>query len=291
MIETKDLTLVVKKQELGELVTNAKEIKSFVDERLKDYTPDNYIGKVEDAKKDRAELNKASKELNAKRLELEKVFMRPFDEFKAVIKETTTAIDGASKKLDEIVKGEEEREKDVKRKQIEEFWKVQNFDLVPLSRIFDDKWLNKTAKNKDIFEEIEGKVKTIYSDIKTLETLEDADVLKQLYLDTLDMGMAIRKSADLKAYRDKLAQEAKERAEREAAKHLQEQAKELLKEELKDQKDAPLASIAAQALGVEVDEDPVMEYTLTFKAKKSVLFALREYMTAHGITYTKMEGK
>lgn len=288
MIETSDLTLVVKEQKLGELITNALEIKGFVEARLIDYTPENYVGKVDDAKKDRAELNKASKDLNSKRLELEKLFMRPFDEFKQIIKETTTAIDGASKKLDEIVKGEEEREKDVKRKQIEEFWTVQNFELVPLSRVFDEKWLNKTAKNKDIFAEIEKKIEVILSDIKTLETLEDADVLKQLYLDTLDMGMAIRKSAELKAYRERLATEAKERAEREARKAMQDQTKELAEEMVHVQNAEPVAAMAAQAAGEPVDTDPMDTYALEFTARRSALFAMREWMTEHGIVYKKI---
>jgi hypothetical protein len=288
MIETKDLTLEVREEKLGELVTNALEIKAFVEERLTEYKPENYIGKTDEAKKDRAELNKASKELNAKRLELEKRFMKPFDEFKAVIKDTTSAIDGASKKLDEIVKGEEEREKEEKRHLIEQFWTEQKFELVTLKKIFDEKWLNKTSKNKDTFEEIKARIKTILSDIKTLETLEDADILKQLYLDNLDMGAAIRKSADLKAYREKLAVEAKERAEREARSTIAEQQREIAKEEIKAQKDAPAASLAAMALDEVPDDDPEMSYTLQFTAKRSVLFALRQYMTDNGIIYKKL---
>ena len=57
-----------------------------------------------------------------------------------------------------------------------------------------------------------------------------------------------------------------------------EQQVELAKEEVKAQEQAPAASLAQQAAGVPVDEDPEMIYTLRFKAKKSVLFALRQYM-------------
>lgn len=194
----------------------------------------------------------------------------------------------ASAALDAIVKEKEEEEKRVKRSRIEEFWACQNFDLVPLEKVFDQKWLNKTAKDKDIFSEIEKKVETIYRDIKTLEALPDADVLKQLYLDTLDLGSAIRKGEELNAYREKLAAEERERADREARKALQTQQVELAHEEVKAQKDAPVESLAAQALGGDVDNDPTMEYTLRFKAKKSVLFALRQYMTDNGILYEKL---
>ena len=109
-MEAKDLVLEVKEQRLGVLITNALEIKKFVEAKLAGYAPENYVGKIAEAKADRAELNKASKELNAKRLELEKSFMKPFDEFKAVTKDTTMAIDKASRALDEIVKVEETRD-------------------------------------------------------------------------------------------------------------------------------------------------------------------------------------
>ena len=159
---------------------------------------------------------------------------------------------------------------------------------MPLEKVFDQKWLNKTAKDKDIFSEIEKKVETIYRDIKTLEALPDADVLKQLYLDTLDLGSAIRKGEELKAYREKLAAEERERADREARNALQTQQVELAHEEIKSQKNAPIEALAAQVLGEKVDDDPMMEYTLRFKAKKSVLFALRQYMTDNGILYEKL---
>lgn len=287
MIETKDLALVVKEQKLGELVTNAKEIKSFVEARLADYTPENYIGKADEAKKDRAELNKASKELNDKRKDLEKEFMRPFDEFKSVIKETTDAINSASGKLDEIVKAEEEREKALKRDNIELYWSGKKFSLVSLDRVFDQKWLNKTTKLSDVRDEIDKRIETIYADVKTLEGMEDSDVLKQLYLDTLDIGAALRKGQELKEYRRRLADEAKERADREARDQIRKQEAEIQEEQAR-----PVESenLAAAALGKPVDTDPEMVYTLRFFARKSVLLALRKYMTENGIQYEKIEG-
>lgn len=287
MIETKDLVLVVKEQKLGELVTNAKEIKAFVEARLIDYTPENYVGKADEAKKDRAELNKASKELNDKRKTLEKEFMRPFDEFKSIIKETTDAITSASGKLDEIVKAEEEREKALKRENIDLYWSGKKFTLVSLDRVFDQKWLNKTTKLSDVRSEIDSRIEAIYADVKTLEAMEDADVLKQLYLDTLDIGSALRKGQELKEYRHRLETEAKERAEREARDHIRKQEAEIQEEQTKP---VEPENLAAEALGIPVDSDPEMVYTLRFFARKSVLLSLRKYMTENGIQYEKLEG-
>lgn len=281
---------LIEKENAVKLETNIGELELFVAEKLKEYTPGNYLGDSDAAKKDRATLNSSSKAISATRIEIVKRAMERFgiSEMETRCKKLEKDIATASAALDAIVKEKEEEEKRVKKAQIEEFWACQNFDLVPLEKVFDQKWLNKTAKNKDIFSEIEKKVESIYRDIKTLEALPDADVLKQLYLDTLDIGSAIRKGEELKAYREKLAAEERERADREACKALQTQQVELAHEEIKSQKNAPIEAIAAQALGEKVDDDPMMEYTLRFKAKKSVLFALRQYMTDNGILYDKI---
>lgn len=290
MSEPKEIALIEKESKKGMLETNIDELEKFVDEKLIEYTPENYKGDSDAAKKDRAVLNTSVTVISSCRKDIVKRAMEKYGisdlETRAMALEKN--IKKASDALGEIVKQKEDEEKAIKRKHIETFWTCQNFDLVSLDKVFDQKWLNKTAKTKDIFSEIEKKIQLILTDIKTLEVLEDADVLKQLYLDTLDMGTAIRKSAELKAYREKLAVEAKERADREARKALQEQQTELAKEEVKEQNNEPVISLAQQALKVEIDTDPVMEFTIKFKAKKSVLFALRQYMTDHGIIYEKM---
>ena len=284
-----EITLI-EKENAVKLETNIGELELFVAEKLKEYTPGNYLGDSDAAKKDRATLNSSSKAISATRIDIVKRAMERFgiSEMETRCKKLEKDIATASAALDAIVKEKEEEEKRVKKAQIEEFWACQNFDLVPLEKVFDQKWLNKTAKNKDIFSEIEKKVETIYRDIKTLEELPDADVLKQLYLDTLDLGSAIRKGEELKAYREKLAAEERERADREARKALQTQQVDLAHEEIKSQKNAPIEALAAQVLGEKVDDDPMMEYTLRFKAKKTVLFALRQYMTDNGILYEKL---
>ena len=284
-----EITLI-EKENAVKLETNIGELELFVAEKLKEYTPGNYLGDSDAAKKDRATLNSSSKAISATRIDIVKRAMERFgiSEMETRCKKLEKDIATASAALDAIVKEKEEEEKRVKKAQIEEFWACQNFDLVPLEKVFDQKWLNKTAKNKDIFSEIEKKVETIYRDIKTLEELPDADVLKQLYLDTLDLGSAIRKGEELKAYREKLAAEERERADREARNALQTQQVELAHEEIKSQKNAPIEALAAQVLGEKVDDDPMMEYTLRFKAKKTVLFALRQYMTDNGILYEKL---
>lgn len=292
MSETKEISLIEKESASGKLVTNIDELEIFVAKKLVEYTPENYKGDSDAAKKDRATLNASKKAVSAKRIEIIKNAMARFmiDTFETRCKKVEKDIDTAALALDAIVKAKEEEEKEVKRKQIEQFWSVQNFDLVTLDKIFDQKWLNKTTKNKDIFEEIEKKIAAIYDGIKTIEAFGvDVDTLKPIFLETLDIGATIQQGNRLRENREILAKEEAERKEREALKAKQEAQEELGREEMRSQVNEQIATIAAQAAGVEVDLDPEITYTLKFKAKKSVLFALRQYMIDNGITYEKIE--
>lgn len=290
--ETKEISLIEKESASGKLVTNIDELEIFVAEKLVEYTPENYKGDSDAAKKDRATLNASKKAVSAKRIEIIKNAMARFmiDTFETRCKKVEKDIDTAALALDAIVKAKEEEEKNAKRKQIEQFWSVQNFDLVTLDKIFDQKWLNKTTKNKDIFEEIEKKIAAIYDGIKTIEAFGvDVDTLKPIFLETLDIGATIQQGNRLRENRDRLAKEEAERKEREALKAKQKAQEELGREEMRSQVNEQIATIAAQAAGVEADLDPEITYTLKFKAKKSVLFALRQYMIDNGITYEKIE--
>ena len=281
--------LVIEKKE-GVLLTNIDKLETFVQEKLKEYTPDNYKGDADAAKKDRAKLNTSKKALSQERIKVIKELMKPFEDFETRCKALEKNIDAAAGALDEIVKAKEQAEKEVKRAGITVFFNTRQFSLVPLEKIFDDKWLNKTVKMKDVQEDIDAKIKKIYADIKTIEAFGgDVETLKPLYLETLDIGATIERGRTIQENRELLEKESAERAEREKKAKMQEQQTELAREEVKVQEQAPVASLAQQAAGVPVDEDPEMTYTLRFKAKRSVLFALRQYMTDNGIEYEKLE--
>ena len=81
-LNDKDLELIVSKEELGVLETNALSIKEKVEAILPNYSSENYNeNNIDIAIKDRALLNKSAKALNSKRIELEKKFMEPFENF------------------------------------------------------------------------------------------------------------------------------------------------------------------------------------------------------------------
>lgn len=210
-METNPLSLIIKEKTLGNLVTNAKDIKAYVEEKLKEYSVDNYAGDAKQAAKDKAEINAAIKTLNDRRIALEKEWNMPFAEFKNIISETCDMMKTASGKLDVIVKAKEEEEKAQKKAQIIELWNGKNFNLVPLDRIFNAKWLNKTTKLAAVDAEIDTIIKNITGNLASLDAFgEDTAILKDLYLSTLNLQQTLNKGAELKANREHLAQLEKE---------------------------------------------------------------------------------
>lgn len=240
-METNPLSLIIKEKTLGNLVTNAKDIKAYVEEKLKEYSVDNYAGDAKQAAKDKAEINAAIKTLNDRRIALEKEWNMPFAEFKNIISETCDMMKTASGKLDVIVKAKEEEEKAQKKAQIIELWNGKNFNLVPLERIFNAKWLNKTTKLAAVDAEIDTIIKNITGDLASLDAFgEDTAILKDLYLSTLNLQQTLNKGAELKANRERLAQLEAEKKAREEKEKAENETFGIQEEETKEPENIPV---------------------------------------------------
>ena len=110
VLEEKNLQLSVKEQTLGTLKTNAEQIRDLVKSAASQYKAENYNEEnVDVAKADKTKLNKAKKALNDERIKLEKAFNAPFEEFKAIVKETVGYIDEAVSQIDIVIKDVDEK--------------------------------------------------------------------------------------------------------------------------------------------------------------------------------------
>lgn len=186
-IQESDLELIVSEKTLGSLTTNAKQIRDMVKAALPMYDISNYNDEnIDQAKKDKAALNKAAKALNAKRLEIEKEFMKPFGEFKDVVTETVKLIDECSAKIDTVVKQNEQQYKDRKKATIKTYFDGLNVNLVDFNKVFKSEWLNKSASMKSVCNEIDSIFSKVENELSTLKGFgEDFDVLRTYYMDTL----------------------------------------------------------------------------------------------------------
>lgn len=290
MLEVKNpLELVVTKNVVGVLETNIEQLEVYVNSKLEEYKPELYKGDADSAKKDRAELNNSKKFLSQARINLMKELMKPYSDFEIRCKNLEKKIDSVSSQLDGIVKEKENEEKQKKKDFVCGIWESKDFDLVPLEKVFNFKWLNKTAKEKDISSEMDSVIKKVYSDLKIIERCgEDSETLKAHYLISLDLEETLAYGEELKETRRLAEEEAKNRDEREHNEKLEEQKKEVAEEALRQIKSEEINELAGKILGEEVKPE-IKEYVVSVKATKEQLLKLKSACNALGIEYSVEE--
>lgn len=163
-INENQLQLITKDKKLSEMIEGITQIRSIVKEKMKVYECITYTeDDIKEAKADRAMINKSSKALNDTRIELEKIYMQPFNKFKDVVKDTCDMLDLTSNSIDLQIKKFEQEEKDAKMKQIREYFDENNEYLVNFDLCFKSNWLNKNkgiavvkAEINEVFELVEA---------------------------------------------------------------------------------------------------------------------------------------
>lgn len=289
MAEIKNpLELVVTKNVVGVLETNIVQLEDYVNQKLTEYNPEQYKGDSDSAKKDRAELNNAKKTLSQARINLMKELMKPYSDFENRCKALEKKIDSVSGQLDVIVKEKENEEKQKKKDFITDIWKSKNFNLVPIEKIFNQKWLNKTAKEKDISDEMDAIIKKIYCELKIIERCEDFETLKAHYLISLNLEETLSYGEQLKETKRLAEEEAKNRNEREHNEKLEEQKREVAKEALNIVRQENVSNLVSQAL--EADSTlTIKEYIVSIKATDEQLLKLKSACNELGIEYSVEE--
>lgn len=280
--------------QIGRIETNAEQVLPLVAERIKDYRDlSRYAGKIDAAKKDRALLRKQKDALIEVRKDIEATWNSPLETFRATVKHISAAYDEAIDSIDSLIKAAEDREKQEKQAAVQTYFNEKACDLVSLDRLFKAQWLNKTYKLTDIKAEINAAIAEIYKNIEVLEQIpEHGMTAKAWYLETLNMGAALRNVQTLKDNAAKLARERLEREERRREEQTAQNRADLERERAAASREARVSALAAEALDLGVSSPPaqpeqpqIYELTLKFSGTKKQLWALRKYMSDTGIVY------
>lgn len=266
----------------GKLTSNAKEYSAALKNEIANYTVERYIDNPDAAEKDKAYLNNLLEEVSQKRILATTTWNKPLEEFTAVMKGLETEIKTASNNLKTIVDKADQQVKDEKKAKIIEFWNTLNFTIVPIERVFNPKWLNKTKKLTSIMEECKAIVEKITTEMNTLKSMkdEDAKTLQAFYLDTLDLNATLQKGNQLKENRARIKAEE----ERKAA----EMAKLCSRDETYTAAEIEGHVDIGRKPDVSTVKEPVATFRLEVTAPASKLMALRKFIDANGITYKKI---
>ena len=180
-------------QQIGLLNWNFEELNKQLDIELKRF--DGIVlteADIPAAKAMMASLNNLIKAIDAKRIEVKKEFCAPYYEFDAQAKVLTQKVSNVRQGLYLQAKSFEEREKAEKKQGIADYFNSLNFRLVPLEKLWDEKWLNKTCSEKSWKEQLSSKIEKIKVDLAIIGQMEvgDKETLKAMYLDCLDVSTA-----------------------------------------------------------------------------------------------------
>jgi len=280
---------------------NYEELKTGLEASLEKYQGLAYTDEtIQEAKKDRAKLNKLKQALNAKKLDIKSKCLAPYQDFEAKIKELMGMVDEPTQAIDSQVKGYEERKREEKRAKIEEFWKETESDikqLVSLDRIFDKKWLNVTTTMKSIETEITEFLEKVTTELALIEELETEfeDQVVRVYLQEFNVAKAMAenkalieqkvKREELKRQREEAARKAEE--ERQAA--VQRAAEAKAEAQAQTENAPPVEPEPQTAPLVDVAPEPVAPITkqIDFRvwATPAQLADLKEFLMNNGIKY------
>lgn len=265
----------------GKLTSNAKEYSAALKNEIANYTIERYIDNPDAAKNDKAYLNKLLDEVAEKRKLATTTWNKPLDEFISVMKELETEIKTASNNLKTIVDKADQQVKDEKKAKIIEFWNTLNFTIVPIERVFNPKWLNKTEKLTSIMEECKAITEKITTEMNTLKSMqdEDSDVLQSFYLDTLDLNATLAKGNQLKENRARIKAEEERKS---AEKKISDMGATVITKEPDLSPKGPVIPMS------ESPKETVVTFRLEITAPASKLMALRRFIDANGITYKKL---
>ena len=217
-----ELMIIVEEMRFPNIKWNKEELKAQISEFREGYA-DAIIQTDEDykaAKKDRAEINAVLKKISDQRIQVKKAVMKPYEVFEKELKDAQSDLEDIQKKIASTIKEYEDEQSEKKLNWIKDVFaraiEGKDMDFLTLERIFDKKWMNKSAKEEDIEKAINARVETIRNNLLWIAEVEDTTIratARKQYEETLEFGAIVRLVADIKRRREeeeKKAQEARD---------------------------------------------------------------------------------
>ena len=139
-----------------------------------------------DAKKTVAELRKLKKQISDKRIEVKKLYMQPYTDFEAKVKELDKLINEPIAYISGQIDAFEQKRIEEKRELINEIYlelvseREDIAGYAELNRVYDSKWENASTSKKTIQEAITSYLDSVDNDIAAIESMESEYEAKAL---------------------------------------------------------------------------------------------------------------
>lgn len=234
---------------------------------------------IAEAKEIRAELNKISSALNRFRIEVKNEYEKPIKKFKTQIDEVIAKFDEVGKEIGSSIDEHTERIKAEKREKIvaiydEVFGSLA--DNIPLDRVYNSKWENKSYSIDNIRLDILDLHNRIIQDIEAIYNMQGVDIvdLKYKYFKLLNLSMSISEYK-----REQESKEFLKRQEEERTAKIIDWNKKVENGEIGEP--TPLKA-------PNIINEPTFDLSFKCTLTKSQMLALKEFFVANKIKYEKI---
>lgn len=276
---------------------NNDELKEAISAKVQDYKGLQYTEEtIKEAKKDKATLNKLRDAIETERKRIKKQCMAPYELFEKQVKEVLAIIDEPIQLIDSQIKEVEEQRRLEKKQKVLEIYEENIGNLkgiLPFAKVFKNEYLNVSKSLKSITEEITALISKVNQDMDVIEELDTKYELqvKDMYVKTLDLSMALRENARLEEVERKLAerraQQERERAEAEKRAAVETQkraeAQQQIIERIPEESDKKEIAEEAQKETAPNSQTVTLEFRVT--ATLEQLQKLKEFLKANNIVY------
>ena len=139
-----------------------------------------------DAKNTVAELRKLKKQINDKRIEVKKLYMQPYTDFEAKVKELDKLINEPITFISEQIDAFEQKHIEEKRELINDIYlelvsgREDIAGYAELNRVYDSKWENASTSKKTIQESITNYLDGVANDVAAIKSMESEYEAKAL---------------------------------------------------------------------------------------------------------------
>ena len=328
-----DLTLVINNPDEGHFLKsigwNKEQIKEAVVNITEQYRGLSYTEEqLQEAKADRAKLNAMKKDISDRRVQVKQALLEPYKKFEAEVEEVVELIDEPIVMIDKQIVAYEERTKKEKRQALEDFFEKSMVDipvLITFDKIFNPKWLNKTASLSSCKKEIKKAIEDIVADVSAIRSslsgkysvyAEEYYMKREMNLSkTLSEANRIqemdKKAEEEEQKRAKIEEEAKIKREMETQQAREHRnspqqgvlmveheqfttcdEKDALNRKIRNSTDVPIPKKTEEHIQQQIPtEEKIYKSAFMVRATKAKLMMLRDYMVQNGIEFSKIENQ
>ena len=195
-----------------------------------------------DAKKTVAELRKLKKQISDKRIEVKKLYMQPYTDFEAKVKELDKLINEPIAYISEQIDAFEQKRIEEKRELINEIYlelvseREDIAGYAELNRVYDSKWENASTSKKTIQEAITSYLDSVDNDIAAIKSMESEYETKALmrYKETGVLSDALLTIRQWEKQKEEILNAEEEKQKQEALKAEEEKHAEIEADEILD---------------------------------------------------------